>query len=41
MFLDPYLIMGGGHLQCKRVVVTWKLSLTVMLGGREVRGWVF
>ena len=41
MFLDPLLIMGGGHLQGKRVGVTWNLSLTVMLWGREVRGWVF
>ena len=41
MFLDPYSIMGGGHLQCTRVGCTWNLSLTVMLWGREVRGWVF
>ena len=33
--------MGDGHLQCERVGVTWNLSLTVMLWGREVRGWVF
>ena len=41
MFLDRYSIMEGGHLQCTRVGFTWNLSLTVMLWGREVRGWVF
>ena len=41
MFLDPYSIMGGVHLQCTRVGFTWNLSLSVMLWGREVRGWVF
>ena len=43
MFLDLWLIMGGGHLQCTLYSVgfTWNLLLTVILWEREVIGWVF